>query len=608
MGASGSKYRITKTLMSDPLAITTKTTAPIDGQKPGTSGLRKKTKVFMGENYLENFVQSVFDALVATGTKVAGGTLVISGDGRYYNTTAIQTIIKMAAAAGVAKVWCGTGGLLSTPAVSAVIRTRAPGFKPFGGFILSASHNPGGIDEDFGIKYNCENGGPAPEKVTNLIYKNTTEITRYELCADIPDLDVSKPATYTLGTAEKPFQVEVFDATEDHVALLKQVFDFGAIKQLFARPDFSFCYDSMHGVQGPYALRVFVDEFGAPPSSCINAVPKPDFGGHESPSHGHADPNLTHAVELVAAMGLNKMGEVIKTAKEPPSFGAAADGDADRNMIMGKNFFCSPSDSLAVIVANAKCIPYYKEGLKGCARSMPTSCALDRVAEKLKIPYFEVPTGWKFFGNLMDSGTSAFPTTPVYTPFICGEESFGTGGDHVREKDGMWAVLAWLQILAAKNPDPAKPLVGVEDVVKAHWAEYGRNYYARYDYEGVDKPAAEKMMAEMVAAQASLIGTTHGGMKIAKADMFEYTDPVDGSISKNQGVRFIFADGSRFVFRLSGTGVAGATIRMYLEKYVPPTEDLTLHAFDVVKPIADIALAISKLAELTGRTEPTVIT
>ena len=565
----------------------------------------------MGEHYLENFVQSVFNALVTEGVPVAGGTLVISGDGRYYNKEAIQVIIKMAAAAGVGRVWCGTGGLLSTPAMSAVIRSRArglDGMAPFGGFILSASHNPGGIDEDFGIKYNCENGGPAPEKVTNLIYENTTRIATYKICHGLPTVDLSRPAVFNLGSVTRPFQVEVFDATEDHVALLRQVFDFGAIKALFARKDFGFCYDSMNGVQGPYAKRLFVDEFGAKPSSCINATPKEDFGGHASPSHGHADPNLTHAVELVATMGLNKQGLPIKTSAEPPAFGAAADGDADRNMIMGSRFFCSPSDSLAVIVANARCIPYYRGGLKGCARSMPTSCALDRVAQKLGIPHFEVPTGWKFFGNLMDSGTGAFAGSERYTPFICGEESFGTGGDHVREKDGMWAVLAWLQILAAKNPDPAKPLVGVREVCTAHWKEFGRNYYARYDYEGVEKGAAEKMMAAMVAAQPGLVGSTRGGMTISAADMFEYNDPVDGSVSKNQGIRFIFSDGSRFVFRLSGTGVAGATIRMYLEKYAPPDADLTLHAFDVVKPIADLALEISKLKEFTGRDEPTVIT
>jgi len=540
-------------------------------------------------------------------------------------------------------------GLLSTPAMSAVIRSRSRGLKgmaPIGGFILSASHNPGGIDEDFGIKYNGENGGPAPEKVdshcglfiraspnirreacvfrlfcfgvvnsgspmwqvTELIYKRTTEISEYKICNALPEIDVSKPGTYNVGTASTPFLVEIFHNTEDHVGLLRQVFDFGAIQQLFAREDFTFCYDSMNGVQGPYARRLFVEEFGAKLSDLLNAYPKEDFGGHDSPSHGHADPNLTHAVELVAKMGLNKMGLPIETTSEPPVFGAAADGDADRNMIMGSRFFCSPSDSLAVIVANATCIPYYKNGLKGCARSMPTSCALDLVAKKLGIPCFEVPTGWKFFGNLMDSGSVAFPDSPVYTPFICGEESFGTGGDHVREKDGMWAVLAWLQIIAAKNPDPSKPLIGVAEICEAHWAEYGRNYYARYDYEGVEKGGAEQMMAAMVAAQPTLVGTTHSGMTIAKADMFEYNDSVDKTVSKNQGIRFIFSDGSRFVFRLSGTGVAGATIRMYLEKYTPPGGDLGLHAFDVVKPIAEIALAVSKLSDFTGRSEPTVIT
>jgi len=613
MGSTGSKASKSSPAYdaSTAMEITTVTTTPIDGQKPGTSGLRKKTKVFMSENYLQNFVQSVFDALSAESVPMVGGTLVVSGDGRYFNPEAIQIIVKMAAAAGVGRVWIGTGGLLSTPAMSAVIRSRArglAGMAPFGGLILSASHNPGGIDEDFGIKYNCENGGPAPEKVTDLIYKNTTTITSYKTCNGLPTIDVTTPGMYDLGTAEKPFKVEVFDCVEDHIALLKQVFDFGAIKKLFARPDFSFCYDSMHGVQGPYAKSIFVGEFGAPASALMNCDPKEDFGGHDTPSHGHADPNLTHAVELVAKMGLDKTGLPIATTSEPPVFGAAADGDADRNMIMGSRFFCSPSDSLAVIVANAACIPYYAKGLKGCARSMPTSCALDRVAEKLKIPYFEVPTGWKFFGNLMDSGTPAFPTTPCYTPFICGEESFGTGGDHVREKDGMWAVLAWLQILAAKNPDPSKPIVGVDAVCMEHWKEYGRNYYARYDYEGTDKPKSEEMMKAMVDAMPSLIGTTHAGLKIEKADMFAYSDPVDGSLSKNQGVRFMFEGGSRFVFRLSGTGVAGATIRMYLEKYEPPTGDLNQHPFTVVKPIADIALSISKLTEFTGRTEPSVIT
>jgi len=596
------------------LTVSDVSTSPIEGQKPGTSGLRKKTTVFTQPNYLENFVQSVFDSLDKM--SVDGGTLVVSGDGRYFNDKAIQTIIKMAAANGVARVWCGTDGLLSTPAMSAVIRTRSRGLEgmaPFGGFILSASHNPGGPDEDFGIKYNGSNGGPAPEKDTKKMEENTTTIKAYKICKGVPDIDLTKPGSYDLGSGDASFTVTIFDAVEDHLALLKQVFDFGKIKKLFGRADFSMIYDSMHGVQGPYAKRIFVEEFGAPASCCLNSTPSPTFGPKENGHSRHADPNLKHAHELVSKMGLDAQGNVIKTNREPPTFGAAADGDADRNMIMGSRYFCSPSDSLAVIVANATCIPYYKNGVKGCARSMPTSCALDRVAKELKIPYFEVPTGWKFFGNLMDSGTAAFPGKTQYTPFICGEESFGTGGDHVREKDGMWAVLAWLQILAAKNPDPSKPLVGVEDICKEHWAKYGRNYYARYDYEGVTDMkdglnVAQVMMNDMVKRQASLIGKVVGGMKIAKADMFEYKDPVDESVSKNQGVRFIFEDGSRFVFRLSGTGSSGATIRMYLEKYESPSGDLTKHPFEVVKPIADIALEISKLKEVTGRDTPDVIT
>ena len=398
----------------------------------------------------------------------------------------------------------------------------------------------------------------------------------------------------------------MIDPSEDYVALLRQVFDFDAIKALLSRPDMSFLMDGMGGVAGPYAHALFVQELGLEPSCLRGCTPSEDFGG------GHPDPNLIYAASLVELMGLKPDGSAAGDAAvaSAPVLGAAADGDADRNMVLGRGFFVTPSDSLAVIAAHAHLLPWVARGggVKALARSMPTSGAVDRVAAKLGLPLYETPTGWKFFGNLMDSGTAAFPDGKTYTPFICGEESFGTGGDHVREKDGMWAVLAWLQILAAKNGDASKPLVGVKEVCEAHWKEYGRNYYARYDYEGVDKPAAEKMMADMVAKQPSLIGTTHGGMKIAKADMFEYTDPVDGSVSKNQGVRFMFDDGSRFVFRLSGTGVAGATIRMYLEKYVPPTGDLAMHAFDVVKPIADVALKISKLKEFTGRSKPTVIT
>lgn len=578
-------------------------TKPIAGQKPGTSGLRKKTKEFMGENYLANYVQSVLNTLKDMKVPVEGGTLVVSGDGRYWNPEAIQIIIKMAFANGVGTVWCGTGGLLSTPATSAVIRCRGAGNVPFGGFICSASHNPGGINDDFGIKYNCENGGPSPEKMTDLMVEWTAKITEYSICDQLPDFDITKPATYKVGDKT----IEVFDCVEDHLALLQKCFSFDEIKKLCTRDDFSLTYDCMCGVQGPYAKGIIEGALGAKAGSCKNADPKPDFGGPESAWHGHADPNLTYAVELVAEMGLNKEGQKVETGKPIPNFGAAADGDADRNMILSSQFFCSPSDSLAMIVANYKCIPQFKDGLKGCARSMPTSGALDIVAKKLGIECFEVPTGWKFFGNLMDSGTSYFPDKKTYTPFICGEESFGTGADHVREKDGMWAVLAWLQILAKKTEEAGK-LVSVQDVAEAHWKEYGRNYYTRYDYEGVDKPKAEEMMKAMADASGQLVGKEFDGMKVAKNDVFEYNDPVDGSVSKNQGIRIIFEDASRIIFRLSGTGVAGATIRLYLEKYTAPDGDLALHQFDVVKPLAKIALEISKLQEYVARDAPTVIT
>lgn len=600
------KRKQSVTEVSCSLDATTVTTKPIEGQKPGTSGLRKKTKVFMGENYLQNFVQSTFDALKANAVPVAGGTLVISGDGRFYNKEAIQIISKMAVANGVTRIWIGSDGLLSTPAASAVIRNKAGGMVPFGGFILSASHNPGGIDEDFGIKFNCENGGPAPEKVTGLIYDNTTTITEYKVCKDFPDIDISTPTTYVVSGK---IWVEVFDCTEDHVGLLGKVFDFDKIKALIKREDFTFVYDSMNGVQGPYAKKVFCDELGADESCLMNAVPKEDFGGKDSPSHGHADPNLTYAVELVAKMGLNKTGEKVGSGEGVPSFGAAADGDADRNMILGKQWFVSPSDSLAIICANASCIPFFKSGLKGCARSMPTSGALDLVAAKKKIPCFVTPTGWKFFGNLMDSGDERyFPGKQSYVPFLCGEESFGTGSNHVREKDGMWAVLAWLQIIASKNQDASKPLVSVEDITKAHWKEYGRNYYCRYDYEGVDKDKADEMMKNLADKVTTMAGKEMGGMKVDKASNFEYHDPIDESKSSNQGIMIVFTDGSRIVFRLSGTGSAGATIRLYLEKYEKPSGKLDGSQFEVVKPLATLAMEISDLPALTGRTSPTVIT
>jgi len=587
----------------DLLEVTKKSTAPIEGQKPGTSGLRKKTKVFMEGNYLNNFVQSVFNALIETDVPLKGGTLVVSGDGRYWNKDAIQIIIKMALANGVDRVWLGTDGLLSTPATSAVIRCRGKGGEPFGGFICSASHNPGGIDNDFGIKYNCENGGPAPEKATDKMVEQTGKITEYLICEQVPTIDLEKPGVYKIGNRT----IEVFDCVEDHLALLKKCFSFNQIRGLLKNKDFDFCYDSMCGVQGPYARKILEKTLGGKKGSCTNADPQEDFGGPSSAWHGHADPNLTYAVELVKTMGLNKEGRKIETEKPPPVFGAAADGDADRNMIMGSQFFVSPSDSLAIIVANADLIPQFKKGLRGCARSMPTSGALDIVAKKKGIPCFEVPTGWKFFGNLMDSGTKYYPDKETYTPFVCGEESFGTGADHVREKDGMWAVLAWLQILAAKS-QKAKKIVTPQEVSTEFWQEYGRNYYARYDYEGVDKPKAEAMMEKMKAKQGQLVGKTFGGMTMKVNDMFEYTDPVDGSVSHDQGIRFIFEDNSRIIFRLSGTGVAGATVRLYLEKYVAPDGDLGMHAFDVVKPLAALAEELSGLKAATGRDVPTVIT
>jgi len=597
---------------SDPLAVTLKPTKPIDGQKPGTSGLRKKTKEFMSENYFANFVQSVFSSLEEVKTPMKGGTLVILGDGRYFNRDAVQIIAKIAVAHGVSKLWIGQGGLLSTPAASAVVRSRDGGFKSFGAFILSASHNPGGIDEDFGIKYNCENGGPAPEKVTDMIYTKTTSITEIKSAEDFPTIDIDTVGiTQVKGADGKTVTVEVFDCTEDHVKVLQECFDFDAIKRLFDRKDFTFCYDALSGVQGPYAKKVFVEMLGCPASALINCEPMEDFGGPASAHHGHADPNLAHARALCDKMGVAKDGAPVSgQAEEPPSFGAAADGDADRNMILGTRFFVNPSDSLAVIVDNAEeCIPYFKPqkglfgakgGLKGAARSMPTSCALDLVCKAKKIRYFETPTGWKFFGNLMD--------TPKYTPFICGEESFGTGSNHIREKDGMWAVLAWLSILASKNSDPSKPLVTVQDVVEAHWKTYGRNYYGRYDYEGVESDAAKKMMSYLGDMVGKWPADAFGKYTLDKADNFEYLDPIDGSLSKNQGMRFIFTDGSRIVFRVSGTGVVGATIRMYLEKYEPATGNLSQMPLDVIKELADVAISIAKLQEFTGRDAPTLMT
>ncbi|XP_020220949.1 phosphoglucomutase, cytoplasmic [Cajanus cajan] len=572
-------------------------TTPFDGQKPGTSGLRKKVKVFVQPHYLHNFVQATFNAL--TEEKVRGATLVVSGDGRYFSKEAIQIITKMSAANGVRRVWIGQNGLLSTPAVSAVIRERvgADGAKATGAFILTASHNPGGPNEDFGIKYNMENGGPAPEGITNKIYEFTTTIKEYLIAEDLPDVDITTAGVTNFTGPEGPFDVEVFDSASDYIKLMKSIFDFESIRKLLSSPKFTFCYDALHGVAGAYAKRIFVDELGAQESSLLNCTPKEDFGG------GHPDPNLTYAKELVARLGLGKT----EPQEEPPEFGAAADGDADRNMILGKRFFVTPSDSVAIIAANAvESIPYFSAGLKGVARSMPTSAALDVVAKHLNLKFFEVPTGWKFFGNLMDAGLCS----------VCGEESFGTGSDHIREKDGIWAVLAWLSILAYKNKDTLEDkLVTVEDIVRQHWATYGRHYYTRYDYENVDAGAAKELMGYLVKLQSSLSevneivkGVRSDVSNVVNADEFEYKDPVDGSVSSHQGIRYLFEDGSRLIFRLSGTGSEGATIRLYIEQYEKDPSKIGRLSNEALAPLVEVALKLSKMEEFTGRSAPTVIT
>eukprot|EP01026_Neomeris_dumetosa_P016747 TRINITY_DN1639_c0_g1_i6.p1 TRINITY_DN1639_c0_g1~~TRINITY_DN1639_c0_g1_i6.p1 ORF type:complete len:628 (+),score=86.37 TRINITY_DN1639_c0_g1_i6:115-1998(+) len=549
-------------------------TAPIDGQKTGTSGLRKKTAVFTGEYYLNNWIQSLFDAL---GDEVKGKVIGLGGDGRYFNKEAAQIIIKMAAANGIKKVFVGRDAIMCTPAMSALIRNRSL----YGGLIMSASHNPGGPEEDWGIKFNYNSGEPAPEKITNQIFEQTKTITEYKM-ANFADIDLSQ-----IGVSKfNGFEVEVIDPVSDYFDLLKKVFDFDLIKSLLTRKDFRFVFDAMHAVTGAYAGPLFVDLLGASPESVMNGVPKEDFGG------GHPDPNLTYAKELVDIM----YGE------NAPDFGAASDGDGDRNMVLGKGFFVSPSDSVALIADNAQtCIPYFKEGLKGVARSMPTGGALDRVANAKNLKFYETPTGWKFFGNLMDADSCS----------ICGEESFGTGGEHVREKDGLWAVLAWLSILAHANKDVPEGgnIVSVKDIVLKHWEKYGRNFFSRYDYEAVDSDSANKVMDTV----REVIGKTKKGSKIGpyvvqSADEFSYTDPVDGSVASKQGLRFVFQDGSRIIFRLSGTGSAGATIRMYIEQYSNDPAKYQVDAQEALASIIKEALNLSKLQKLTGRDKPTVIT
>jgi phosphoglucomutase len=529
--------------------------APIAGQAPGTSGLRKKVTVFQQEHYLENFLQSIFDSLDG----LAGQTLVVGGDGRFHNDVAVQTIVKMAAANGVARLVIGRGGILSTPAASCVIRARGA----YGGIILSASHNAGGPWGDFGIKYNVGNGGPAPEAVTARIYERTTTIDRY-LTVDSMPVDLGRLATSRVGT----MTVEVIDPVADYEALMATLFDFEAIAALFAG-GFKLHFDAMSAVTGPYAKAILEGTLGAAPGTVHNGLPLPDFGGH------HPDPNPVYAHEVIAAL----------TGGRIPDMGAASDGDGDRNMIVGQNLFVTPSDSLAVLVANAHLVPGYAGGLAGVARSMPTSQAVDRVAERLGIECHETPTGWKFFGNLLDAGRAT----------ICGEESAGTGSNHVREKDGLWAVLFWLNVVASRRQ-------GVSEIVRAHWGEFGRNYYSRHDYDAIDSARADTLWARLGERIASLPGTTCAGLEVGWADEFTYHDPIDGSTSAHQGFRVGFVDGSRLVYRLSGTGTEGATLRVYLERY---ESDPTRHELDAQAALAPIIAAADEIAAI--RESPSVI-
>ena len=543
------------------MSVSTVTTTAFAGQRPGTSGLRKKVTVFQQPHYLENFVQAIFDVV----PELKLGTLVLGGDGRYYNRAAVQTILQMAAANGVARVLVGQGGLLSTPAVSCVIRKHGA----VGGIVLSASHNPGGPDGDFGIKYNVTNGGPAPEKITEAIYERTTTIIEYKTY-QAEAIDIESLGEYTLGE----MQVVVIDPVSDYAELMESLFDFDAIRAWFASGK-RMRFDAMCAASGPYATRIIEGLLGAPKGTVVNGVPLEDFGGL------HPDPNPVYADDLVAHL----------SAADAPDFGAASDGDADRNMVLGRNFLVTPSDSLAVMAANAKLIKGYAAGIAGVARSMPTSCAVDAVAKKLGLPCFETPTGWKFFGNLLDAGKVT----------LCGEESYGTGSGHVREKDGVWAVLFWLNLLAVTGQS-------VEDIVTAHWQEYGRHFYSRHDYEAVDTEAANGLMAHLRGQLASLKGQTLGSFTVALADDFAYDDPIDGSRSEKQGIRVVMSDGSRVVFRLSGTGTEGATLRVYLEKYAA---DVAQHGVATQTALAELIVIADQLAQIktrTGRDAATVAT
>lgn len=543
------------------MTVKTIATTPFQDQQPGTSGLRKKVPVFQQPHYAENFIQSVFDVLDG----FEGKTLVVGGDGRFYNREVIQKLIKMAAANGFGRIMVGQGGILSTPAASNMIRK----YKAFGGMILSASHNPGGPKEDFGIKYNIGNGGPAPEKITEAIFARSTVIDQYKI-AEVADVDIDTIGTQHIGQTE----IVIFDPVTDYAELMESLFDFDAIRAMI-KAGFRLKFDSMHAVTGPYAKEIFERRLGAPEGSVINFVPLPDFGGH------HPDPNLVYAKGLYDLL----------MSDDAPDFGAASDGDGDRNLIIGRGIFITPSDSLALLAANAHLAPGYKAGIKGIARSMPTSAAADRVAEKLGIGLYETPTGWKFFGNLLDNGKVT----------ICGEESSGTGSDHVREKDGLWAVLLWLNILAVRKQS-------VKAIMAEHWARFGRNYYTRHDYEAVDSDIAHQLVADLRAKLPALPGTSVNGLQIVKADDFAYHDPVDHSVSEHQGIRIYFEGGGRVVLRLSGTGTSGATIRIYIERY---EADQARHDLDTQETLAALIDAAEKIAEVkkrSGRPEPSVIT
>jgi phosphoglucomutase len=537
-------------------------TSPFDDQKPGTSGLRKKVRVFQQPHYLENFVQAIFD----TQSDLAQGTLVVGGDGRYHNREAIQVILRMAAANGVARTLVGLGGILSTPAVSLLIRKH----KAQGGIVLSASHNPGGPEHDFGIKFNCDNGGPAPSSITDAIYERTRAISSYR-CMQAADIDLDQLGTSKLGD----MQLELIDPVADYAELMQHLFDFDAIHQLFNSGMFRMRFDAMHAVTGPYARHILEEMLGAEPGTVINGEPLEDFGG------GHPDPNLVHAAELVA----------MTRGEDAVSFAAASDGDGDRNMILGHACFVTPSDSIAIMAANAHLIPGYRSGLPGVARSMPTSRAVDRVAETLGIDCYETPTGWKYFGNLLDARKIA----------LCGEESFGSGSDHVREKDGLWAVLFWLNLLAVKQET-------VDQILEAHWRRFGRNYYARHDYEAIDSAAANALMDSLRERVTGLAGTRLGERVVEFADDFAYTDPVDHSVATHQGIRIGFRDAGRIVYRLSGTGTEGATLRVYLEHFEDDQDRLFLEVGDALGDLVVIAQSFAEIKARTGRDAPDVVT